>query len=246
MTNNAISKIKNQFGSYDLYLDINPLDFDSTKYYIFDETLPLPNCDFNYFKPILDRKIIEFSDEEKTNPFINDFDLINDYWQRDYYDYKQARTDLNLTLIAKGGFDSLDLNEQIIVSKWFLVTEAQRQTVLTLEEEKKAAKDFLALSRVSRELRFDECIVNVLSYLESADIVTVKQDIKFLYDAYEHLGIEGTVEGDGEGLFDYIDSRVGTSYEFTGLRNKSFTVNHGYTINQLCDLLLDILKNGVV
>jgi hypothetical protein len=65
-----------------------------------------------------------------------------------------------------------------------------------------------------------------------------------LYHKYLLFGREGTVEGDPEGLFDYIDSRVGTSYENTGLKNKSISPSGFATVSDFADYLLDIIKYG--
>ena len=62
--------------------------------------------------------------------------------------------------------------------------------------------------------------------------------------SYINFGVEGTTEGDNEGIFDYIQSVSGSSYENTGFATKGY-IPEGMTLQQLEDKLLNILKNGI-
>ena len=64
-----------------------------------------------------------------------------------------------------------------------------------------------------------------------------------MIDAYVNFGVEGSLEGDDVGLFDYLESRVGTPFENTGLLSKGYNVE-GMTINEFSERLMDVLKNG--
>lgn len=72
-----------------------------------------------------------------------------------------------------------------------------------------------------------------------ADIITDD-----LYFKYLELGIQGTVEGDDEGLFDYILARNGTSYSASGLKLKLWSPI-GTDMVLLSNKMIDILKNGI-
>lgn len=64
------------------------------------------------------------------------------------------------------------------------------------------------------------------------------QIIDFIY-----FGIEGTQEGDPEGLMDYLYGRAGTTWDAAGLINKPWTPD-GITLTQLVNNLYDILHKG--
>jgi hypothetical protein len=61
---------------------------------------------------------------------------------------------------------------------------------------------------------------------------------------YINLGTEGTVEGDNEGLFDYILSRKNTTWENTGLSKQAYSPKGMADCQELSNRLIDILKNG--
>lgn len=67
------------------------------------------------------------------------------------------------------------------------------------------------------------------------------QDNMFI--TYVFFGREGTVEGDPEGITDWLYGRAGTSFENTGLLQKNWTPS-GMTMEELVDTIYDIAHNG--
>lgn len=65
-----------------------------------------------------------------------------------------------------------------------------------------------------------------------------------LYFRYLELGIQGTVEGDAEGLFDYILARAGTSYSASGLKLKPWSPIETDMV-LLSNKMMSILKFGI-
>lgn len=61
---------------------------------------------------------------------------------------------------------------------------------------------------------------------------------------YIEFGLKGILEGDPEGLFDYILGTVGTSFAGVGLLQKTWTPISGLTMLQFTTLLMSILKDG--
>lgn len=58
-------------------------------------------------------------------------------------------------------------------------------------------------------------------------------------------GIEGSLEDAGiEGLFDYVEARVGTTYESTGLAASGYSPNNGQNITDFSNSCMNILTTG--
>jgi hypothetical protein len=86
---------------------------------------------------------------------------------------------------------------------------------------------------------------NRLTKAQSQEIVNDLNDSKMLAARYMQFGIEGTIEGDVEGLFDYIESRAGTSYATTGFSSKAF-IPIGYAnMTAFAVRIMEILKLGI-
>lgn len=87
-------------------------------------------------------------------------------------------------------------------------------------------------------------VSSLLSFTDARDFI---ETTKTLMDLYSEDGIVGVNYGVvGEGIIDYIESTVGTSYENTGLAVKGYTIK-GAPVNTLQDLidgLKDVLING--
>ena len=158
-------------------------------------------------------------------------------------DYKVLRNNL-MVQVATEGFANLTADEKIIASENFVVSKTDRDTVHTLEQQ--IANGIIyhkhsVASRLARRIAAEGEVYNRLqSGVDQADLMN---DTVAMLDAYVNFGIEGTVEGDVLGLFDYFESRVGTAFETTGLLSKTYTVE-GMTVTQLSAKLMDIFKNG--
>ena len=208
----------------------------------------------------------ELTTEEETT-LANTYNSYNSYtettfisiaknWKENYVDYKKARAALGTELTIRGGFSNLSTLEKKIASRWFLCVKSDRDTVHTFDEQVTNGYFWHINARISRNNRLDVAIIEVYNRLDSADADNViddlweiflkingKQYTRSLAMNYINFGREGTVEGNPEGLFDYILARVGTSFELTGLKAKAITPIHG-TLDELCDKIIDILKNG--
>lgn len=82
-----------------------------------------------------------------------------------------------------------------------------------------------------------------LNLEEAADLTRVIQDLYYMYTTQ---GIKGTKDGHaGEGLYDFIESTPGTSYETAGLEQQGYTMQTGDpdTTNFVAELM-DVLRGG--
>ena len=159
------------------------------------------------------------------------------------HDYKVLRNNL-IVQVATEGFSNLSVDEKKIASSHFAVSKTDRDTVHTIDEQ---ISNGILFHKESTKARSDrrnaaegEVYNRIQDGLEQADLMN---DVTAMLDTYVNFGIEGTLEGDIEGLFDYLESRAGTSFETTGLLSKSYTVE-GMTVAQLSAKLMDIFKNG--
>jgi hypothetical protein len=247
----AIKKIKNEYGNYELNKNydavfiIDPLDnetiapdtisFDTSIYFCFDPlSLVLPSCKELYYKSLNDRKIVELSLYEKNNKHYSDFRIINELWNSQYSDYKQARSDMKLKLIASGGFNALNIADKKICSEWFIASKDQRDSVYSTNEQIKLGEKYHYYSKLSRQIRLSKALMFLYNILSQEHINSILSLISTLAVNYSDFGIEGTLEGNAEGLFDFIESRVNTSYENIGISSIIGDVS----------LVMDIFKNG--
>ncbi len=159
-------------------------------------------------------------------------------------DYKVLRENLMIQ-VATEGFANLTLEEKEIASSHFCVLKVDRDTVHTIKEQIENGIIFHKKSVDSRKLRRNaaegEVYNRIQDGLEQSDLMN---DVITMLDTYVNFGIEGTLEGDLIGLFDYLESRVGTPFEGAGLLEKTYTVE-GMTIAQLSVKLMDIFKGGI-
>lgn len=98
------------------------------------------------------------------------------------------------------------------------------------------------VARVNSE-KFYKIIATYLSTVDAADFAEVGQNS---YIKYFTQAIRGVNDSDtGEGLFDFIESTAGTSFEFAGLAQQGYTMQNGDPdmTNFITDLM-DVLRNG--
>jgi hypothetical protein len=184
--------------------------------------------------------------EEENSVMIS----INNNWTTAYADYKSARVAMYAAMVTKatqvGGWSNLSLLEKQLSSSWFIVGVNERNTVHTLQQQIANGRLFKEYATVARKRRLDEAMSQVYNRVSYDDVNTIIYEMdsaKLMYN-YVVLGIEGTLEGDIEGLIDYILSRVGTSFENIGLTTKNFTVEGMSGTAEFATLLVDIIKNG--
>jgi len=159
-------------------------------------------------------------------------------------DYKARRKSIIID-VATRGFSNLNPREKKLASEHFAVAKADRDTVHTMEEQVTFGTKFHIHSIESRDNRRLSAVGEVYNRLTSGtDQMDLMADVSGLLEQYVKYGIEGTLEGDIEGLFDYIEGRTGTTWETTGLPSKTGYTIEGMTLTQLKDRLMDILANG--
>lgn len=160
-------------------------------------------------------------------------------------DYKKWRAWLQQYQLSTG-FDNLPSNEKLIIAQNFACNNTDIFSQLPLlSDREKYGNVFHIFSVNCRRQRMNKCVSVIYNRLQISDANEIINDVKAnsLYDNYIDFGREGTLEGDPEGIFDYIESRVGTSYEDTGLASKSFTPIEG-SLSDIVVKTIDILKNG--
>lgn len=198
------------------------------------------------FQPNLTPDIYEYRDE--TFKLLSAYTLvsISRTWRTAYADYKLARVALFTAMMMKGGFEALEPEEKRIASAWFIVGRAERDSVHTTEEQIANGRSYNANSIAARKFRLVKCMMEVYNRLSQHEVNEVVTAMNFARTAYNYteLGQEGTIEGNDEGLFDYIQARVGTTWETTGLKVQSYIPTGMSDCAALADKLIDILKNG--
>lgn len=84
-------------------------------------------------------------------------------------------------------------------------------------------------------------IAKYLNLFDASDLIKISHK---LFDLFKSQGIRGINDSDsGEGLFDFIESTVDSSYETTGLAEQGYTLKTG-DITGFITELMDILRNG--
>ena len=86
----------------------------------------------------------------------------------------------------------------------------------------------------------------VMKYISIVDASDFFFTVDTLFSAFEKQGIKGITEGHPNvGLFDYIESTIGTVYEFAGLKSKGYSMLTGDLdeTNLIADLM-GILRDG--
>ena len=84
-------------------------------------------------------------------------------------------------------------------------------------------------------------IAKYLTLTDAGDLIKITHK---LFDLYKTQGIRGISDGSaGEGLFDFLESSIGTSYETTGLAQQGYVLNTGDNATFISELM-DVLRNG--
>lgn len=102
-------------------------------------------------------------------------------------------------------------------------------------------KEVQACNKRASVEKLYEVIAKYLTLADAGDLIKISHK---LFDLYKTQAIRGTQDGNaGEGLFDFLESTVGTSYETTGLEQQGYTLNTG-TYSEFIAELMDVLRNG--
>lgn len=172
---------------------------------------------------------------------ITSIESLNNHGFRLGKDYKYVRREIK-SIVASIGFEGLTVEEKKISSTHFCVSKEERLMVHTIEEQIENGVRFHERSIASRKKRRLIVEVEVYSRLESNKRKKLLKEMYELLELYEKFGVEGTLEGDDEGLFDYIEERPATSFFGNGLKSKNYTIDGFSNINDFAIHLMQILK----
>jgi hypothetical protein len=114
-----------------------------------------------------------------------------------------------------------------------------------MEGFKKASLTFHANSVIARDSRIKVAQSLIYRSMSLADAFSFVSGTDALADRYVRFGIEGEYSGETiEGLFDFLTSREGTSYENNGLAEKGVTLYNGVTMPDFISSLMQVLEDG--
>jgi hypothetical protein len=87
--------------------------------------------------------------------------------------------------------------------------------------------------------------ISIGTYLSISDATDFFMTVENLYVGFRDQAIKGTQDGSEEGLFDYIESTVGTVYEFAGLSSKGYAMQNG-DLDELNFIaaIMDVIRHG--
>lgn len=134
------------------------------------------------------------------------------------------------------GFNNLPLEEKIISSRYFVVSKADRDTVLSEEDQKSYWELLVKFSQESRFNRWEHAKSYISYKLDPVNSSDLARSTSVLCNDYIQYNII-TKQKDGvSGLFDYLKGEG--DYQGSGYPSKSYWTqgNENY--------LMDILENG--
>lgn len=103
------------------------------------------------------------------------------------------------------------------------------------------AKEIEACKQRANSSKVFKVVSRYLNISDASDFIRTTES---LFNLYTTQGIRGTQDGEaGEGLLDFIESTIGTNFEFFGLEQANYTLLQG-TIDNFKSELVDILRNG--
>ena len=165
----------------------------------------------------------------------------HDNWTNCEDDYIKSRH--NLIEYVTDNWQTMSSDELKQASEHFCTDSGTRDLFFTLEEQIDNGQLFHKRSCRCRSHREDLAVselFNRLTYSQTGEII---KDVGDYLWQYSNMGVEGTTEGDEEGIFDYFTSTLGTSFENNGFLEKGFTPR-GVTASGLATNVLNILKHG--
>lgn len=156
-------------------------------------------------------------------------------------DYKKHRKLLIDEVISSGV--AMDSTRLYYASANFCTPIEVRNLFFSYEDQVTLGQLFHQRATESRKLRFAKAQAYLYANLNLQDVFSIAIETSSLVSYYVDYGIEGTSEGDCEGLFDYITSTSGTSFETTGFTTKTFSpILENITLLEIGNNFLNILK----
>lgn len=120
-------------------------------------------------------------------------------------------------------------------------SQLQAQGVLIQAYGSYHPKEVYACNKRASTEKLYEVIAKYLTLADAGDLIKITHK---LFDLYKTQAIRGTQDGNaGEGLFNFLESTTGTSYETTGLEQQGYTLNTG-TYSDFITELMDVLRHG--
>ena len=172
-----------------------------------------------------------------------------------FRDWKSLRNEIKTQALTisggniNTGWNNFSAAEQVLLCKYLTNMASPTNFASAVEdasERSAIANNFDIKSTEARQTRYQAARLYTFGCLYPVNGLEVVDDIPVLLIKY-FGGIEYK-EADGkDGLIDYADSTVGTSFEGAGLRAKGFTTLYGETIlpyQTFCTNLVNILKYG--
>ena len=165
-------------------------------------------------------------------------------------DYKAVRAKISIiaytVTVGFTDMSQLTSDETRYCAEMFALPFAEIATELGSELEY-YTEDWINRSEEARKIRWYKAKIKAFGcYAKQECIHELKKiETDSLCTAYFE-GIEGTLEDNEEGLFDFVASRVGTSYELTGWKAQGYTPINGDTNEEAIDSIMNILQNGAL
>lgn len=154
-----------------------------------------------------------------------------------------AEKDIVITLFLKetNKADNVSDTEKVMYLMGRGYSLAQAQSKLMQAYADYHIKEIIACTNRANSEKLYVVIAKYLSLADASDLIKITHK---LFDLFKSQGIRGTLDGNvGEGLFNFLESTVGTSFETTGLTQQGYTLKTG-TYSSFINELMDILRNG--
>jgi len=169
-------------------------------------------------------------------------------------DYKAVRDIIKDEVILKG-FENLTPDEGLIAATHKIGNHAQRLAFVGGNVDILVALGTqyhgnVYMCRQTRMAWAISCVHNHLEHImvgpySAPEIILSEIPVAYI-DNWVGNGLGGLCDGDNtEGLFDYLNSTVGSTWENTGLRSKTWTPESLADMNAFCDKLMGIVQNGI-
>lgn len=154
-------------------------------------------------------------------------------------DYKFVRDEIKLLFTTWSAHTS---DEQLVFCKHKIGTQEDRNSRVGVGNAILLSLQYDGNMVDVRQTRLGYAKTEIHSRLpnDSGDILDTARDSILDYLIF---GREGTVQGDNEGVTDYLNSVVGSGYETTGLSVQSYTPI-GMSLTDLIAKVEDIILNG--
>lgn len=160
-------------------------------------------------------------------------------------DYKFIRSEIN-TLYDSSTWSELSDDEKSVCSIYFICSPTEAADVHDVPTRVAYGELFHINSVESRMKRISRAMSEARTRIQQSDVQELIDDLESsnLLDTYITFGREGTIEGDPEGLFDWVESRAGTSFDGIGMSSKSYTVEGYSDMSDFTVYIMDIIKTG--